>query len=86
MLEILKILIGIFVLAFGIPLGNFLARSTKEELHSGRKYFVILTWIGLLGGLVGLILGDDVLMFTMFFIAIVTSRSVNPRKAKRKKK
>jgi uncharacterized membrane protein HdeD (DUF308 family) len=86
MLEILKILIGIFVLAFGIPLGNFLARSTKEELNPGHKYFIILTLIGLLGGLVGLVLGDDVLMFTMFFIAIVTSRSVNPRKVKRKKK
>ena len=70
-----------------MPIGNFLAKNTKEELHSGQIYFIILTWLGLIGGLIGLIIGNDVLLFTMFFIAIVASRSVKISKiSKRKKK
>ena len=79
MIETLKILIGIAVLILGFPLGNFLAKITKEELKSGQKYFIILTWLGLVGGLVGLIIQNDVLLFTMFFIAIVTSCSVKKK-------
>lgn len=85
MIEILKILIGIAVLILGIPIGNFIAKVTKKEIKSGQIYFIILTWIGLLGGLTGLILGNDVLLFTMFFIAIVTSRSIKKRKNGRRK-
>lgn len=86
MLEILKILIGIVVLILGIPLGNFIAKATKEEIISGQIYFIILTWIGLTGGLIGLILGNDVLLFTMFFIAIVTSRSIKIKKKNGRRK
>ncbi len=86
MLEILKILIGIFILILGIPIGIFLAKNTKEELKQGQKYFIILTWLGLIGGLIGLIIGNDVLLFTMFFIAIVTSRSVKISKSSKRKK
>lgn len=83
MLEVFKLLIGIAFLALGIPIGNLLAKVTKEELHLGKKYFMILTWIGLLGGVIGLIIGSDVLLFTMFFIAIVSSRSVKYGKRKK---
>lgn len=76
MIEIIKILIGIGVLILGIPIGNLLAKNTREELKSGQKYFKILIFIGLIGGLVGLIMRDDVLLFSFFFIAIVTSRSL----------
>jgi len=76
MQEFVKILIGILVLIFGIPVGNFLAKITKEELKDGRKWFVLLVWVGLIGGFIGLIIGNDVLLFTGFFIAIVSSRSV----------
>ena len=77
MQEIIKLLIGIFVLFLGFPIGNFLAKQTKEELKDGRKYFAILVFVGLIGGLIGLIIGNDVLLFSMFFIAIVTLRSLN---------
>ena len=83
MTEIINILIGILVLVLGIPLGNYLAKFTKEELKSGQKWFKLLTIITLIIGAIGLIIGDDVLMFTMFFIAIVTSRSLRGKKGKR---
>lgn len=76
MQEIFKLLIGIFVLILGFPLGTFLAKQTKEELRDGRKYFVILIILGLIGGVIGLIIGNDVLLFSMFFIAIVTLKSL----------
>lgn len=76
MLEIFKLLIGIGVLILGIPIGNLLAKNTKEELKSGQKYFRILSFTGLIGGLIGLIIQNDVLLFSFFFIAIVTSRSL----------
>jgi hypothetical protein len=76
MQETLKLIIGIIFLLLGIPLGNFLARITKEELKDGRRWFKLIIWISLIGGVIGLVLGDDVLMFSLFFIAIVTSRSL----------
>jgi hypothetical protein len=74
--ELIKILIGIFVLGLGFPIGLFLARITKEELHKGQKWFRLLIIISLIGGFIGLIIKEDVLMFSFFFIAIVTSMSL----------
>lgn len=74
--EIVSLLIGSLILILGVPIGNFLANKTKEELESGRKYFKILVYLGFVGGLVGLIVRKDVLLFTMFFISIVTLRSI----------
>lgn len=85
MLELFKLLIGITFLAIGIPIGDFLARQTKEELPYGRVYFILLISIGLFGGFIGLIIGSDVLLFTMFFIAIVTSRSMEKKKSRKKR-
>ena len=76
MLEMLKILIGVIVLILGIPIGNILAKYTKEELKDGRKWFNLLIFIGLIGGLVGAIIQNDSLMFSFLFIAVVTSRSL----------
>ena len=76
MQEIFKLLIGVAVLVLGIPVGNFLAKQTKEELKDGKKYFKIIIFLSLIGGFIGLILRNDVLMFSLFFIAIVTSRSL----------
>lgn len=77
MLEILNILIGFLVLILGIPIGNLLARYTKEELKDGRKWFNLIILIGLIGGIVGLIIRNDALMFSFLFIAIVTSRAIS---------
>ncbi len=80
MQEILKLLIGLLVLALGYPLGTFLAKQTKEELKSGQKWFRLIIFVSLIGGFVGLVLGNDVLLFSFFFIAIVTSRSLKKKK------
>ncbi|MBU1894261.1 MAG: hypothetical protein KJ983_00405 [Candidatus Omnitrophica bacterium] len=74
--ELFKILIGLVVLVLGILIGNFLARVTKEELKSGQKWFRLIVIFSLIGGFVGLLFGNDVLMFSLFFIAVVTSRSL----------
>ncbi len=72
----IKLIVGIVVLGLGIPIGNLLAKWTKEELEGGRKWFKILIVVSLIGGIWGLIFENDVIMFSLFFIAIVTSRSL----------
>lgn len=85
MLQTYNLIIGIIFLSFGYPLGKLLARFTSEELKSGQKYFKIIIFISLIGGLIGLILQNDIIMFSMFFIAIVTSQSLKNNKRKNKK-
>lgn len=80
MQEVFKILIGIGVLLLGIPIGNLLAKNTKEELKAGQKWFRLILIISLIGGTIGLFIGNDVILFSFFFIAIVTSRSLNHKK------
>ena len=80
MQEIIKLLFGILVLILGIPIGNFLARVTKDELKQGKKWFKLIVVLSLILGLIGLIISNDILMFTFFFIAIVTSQSLKFRK------
>jgi hypothetical protein len=75
MQQIYALLIGIAVLALGIPIGNLLARATKDELKTGKKWFKLIILLSLIGAMVFLILGSDALLFTFLFIAIVTSRS-----------
>jgi len=74
--EFFRLIIGVVVLALGMPLGNLLAKLTSDELKSGRFWFKIIVFIGLIGGFIGLVIGNDFLMFSLFFIAIVTSRSL----------
>jgi hypothetical protein len=75
MQEIYKLLIGILVLIAGIPIGDFLARKTKEELKEGRIWFKSLAAVCLIGAVISLIFRNDALLFGLLFIAIVTSRS-----------
>lgn len=83
MQDLTKILIGIAILFFSVFIGNLLAKFTKDELKTGQGWFRIIVIVGLIGGVIGLIIGNDILMFTMFFIAIVTSRSLKVKKGKR---
>lgn len=76
MQELIKLILGTALLVLGFPIGSFLAKRTKEELKSGKKWFRILIAASLAGGIIGLILGDDIIMFSLFFITIVTSRSL----------
>ena len=82
MQQIFKILLGIFILLLGIPVGNYLAKITEEELKSGQKWFKLITVLSLIGGFIGLIISNDTLMFSLFFIAVVVSRSLIPDKRK----
>lgn len=74
--QIYLLIIGIALLILGIPIGNLLAKITKEELKAGKKYFGILIVLSLIGAIVFLILGNDALLFGLLFIAVVTSRSL----------
>lgn len=76
MKEVIQILIGIVFLILGIPIGNFLAQLTKEELGTGQKWFKLIIIAGLVGSIISLISGNDILLFTFLFIMIVTSRSL----------
>ncbi len=86
MQEILKIILGIAVLALGIPIGDILAKSTREELKHGRKWFLLLISISLIGAVLSLTFSEDALLFTFLFITIVTSRSLVNHKTKSKEK
>ncbi len=76
MREFIQLIIGVIVLALGIPIGDFLAKITKEELKQGKFWFRLIIIVSLIGGFVGLVRGNDFLMFSLFFIALVTSRSL----------
>jgi hypothetical protein len=76
MQEAIKLLLGIAVLLLGFPIGNYLAKITEDELKSGQKWFKRIILISLIGVVIGLIIRNDVLLFTFAFIAIVTSRSL----------
>jgi len=83
MQDIIRILIGIVFLILGIPIGNLLARWTKEELGSGQKWFRLMIIAGLIGSVVSLISGNDILLFTFLFIMVITSRSLKEEKRSR---
>ena len=71
-----EFLLGIILLLLGIPIGNVLARMTKEELKPGKRYLKSIGILSLIGVLAGLVFSDDILLFSFAFIAIVTSRSL----------
>jgi hypothetical protein len=76
MQQIYAIIIGIAILALGIPVGNLLAKATKDETKKGKKWFKLIILLSLIGAIIFLILGNDALLFGLLFISIVTSRSI----------
>ena len=76
MQEIFKLLIGTCVLILGFPIGDLLAKKTREELKAGKKWFKIIVYFSLIGGVAGMLIRNDVLMFSFFFMALITSRSL----------
>lgn len=76
MQEVYKFIIGLAILTLGIPIGNILAKKTKEELKPGRVWFKTLILLCGLIVIVALIIQNDELLFIALFIAIVTSRSL----------
>jgi len=83
--DVIKFLTGIVVLVLGIPIGNYLAKLTKEELKSGQIWFKLIIILCVIGSVLALIFRDDILLFSLLFIAVVTSRSLTVKKLIRKK-
>lgn len=75
-MEIFKLIIGILVLILGFPIGSYLAKQTKEELSLGKKWFKLIIIVSLIGAVISLIFGNDILLFSFLFIAVVVSRSL----------
>ena len=73
MQEIFKLLIGVVVLVLAFPIGDILSKKTKEELKEGKKWFKIIVYVSLVGGVVGMFIGDDVLMFSFLQVQIIRS-------------
>lgn len=78
--EIFKIVLGIGILILGVPIGSYLAGITEEELPKGQFWFKIICILGVAGGFIGLLIKNDFLLFGLFFVAIVASRSIIKRK------
>ena len=72
----LEFLLGTVLLLFGIPIGNVLAKLTKEELKEGKNYFRLIIILSFIGTVFSLIFQNDPFLFSFAFIAIVTSRSL----------
>ncbi len=74
--EVLKYVLGIIILVLGVPIGNFLAKYTEEELEVGQRWFKIILLVSLVCGLFFAFTKQDALMFGFLFVAVVTSRSL----------
>jgi len=72
----INLVIGIIILLLGFPIGNYLAKITKEELKTGQKWFKLIVFASILCAIVSLIILNDILLFAFLFMAIVTSRSL----------
>jgi len=80
--ELFKFIIGTIVLIIGIPIGNFLAKITKEELKDGQIWFNLIIILGFVGAVLSLVWRNDAFLFSFLFIVIVTSRSLLVKKKK----
>lgn len=86
MQEVEKLILGIVVLILAFPIGDFLRKKTLDELKQGKPWFILITYTTLISGFIGLLIKIDWLMFSSFFIAIVTSRSLKKEKNGKKEK
>ncbi len=74
MKELIELGIGGLFLILGIPIGNFISKVTKEEFKHRKAIFNLIVPICLLGGFISMIYENDIMLFTLFFIAIVGGR------------
>ncbi|HLD98362.1 MAG TPA: hypothetical protein VI815_03480 [Candidatus Nanoarchaeia archaeon] len=61
-------ILGVIVLLWSIPIGIILKSITKEELKSGRKYFMAL-WVLciILSILIGFFIKEEILLYSLIF-------------------
>ncbi len=74
--QLIQLSLGILALILAVPIGLILAHFTKEELKSGKKYFLIICFASAIGAVISLILGKDIFLFAFLFIGIVVSMSL----------
>lgn len=74
--EFYRILIGIAVLILGFPIGNFLAKITKDEIKLGKFWIKIIIFLSGIGAIISLIFQNDALFFSFLFFMIIASRSL----------
>lgn len=86
MREWISFTIGVLGLAAGIPIGELLARFTKDELEKGQPWFKLIILLSLAGALVSAIILNDAFLFAFLFMAVVTSRSLSAIKMRRRTK
>jgi ABC-type sugar transport system permease subunit len=72
---LVTLFVGILVLVIGFFAGLLLANLAKDELKQGKKWFKMIIFVSLFSALLSFILGNDILLFSFLFIAVVTSRS-----------
>lgn len=79
MIELIQLLAAILVLFLGVPIGDFLASKTKEELSQAQKWIKLIIGICFVIAIFAFIYRNDALLFSVLFIAIVASRSLNSK-------
>lgn len=62
----------IVLLLLGIPAGMLIARLTEDELKEGRKWFYWTAIMGVLAGIWFYLVGKYDLMWTFFFLSIIS--------------
>lgn len=78
--QIYTILIGIFVLILGFPIGIILSNLTKDENKGGQLWFKLIIIVSLVGAVITLIFRNDALFFTFLFFTTVTNGSLKKDK------
>ncbi len=66
----LQTILIILIAVLGYPVGRFIASKTREELESGRKWFIVIISASIIGILISLIMlkGDNLLISVSAFI------------------
>ncbi len=61
---------SLILLVLAIPVGLLIANMCKDELIDGRKWFVVLFIVSVLLGVWFFLIGNNVVGYTLIFIAI----------------
>lgn len=62
----------LWILFAGLPIGYAIAHMCRDELKDGRKWFLILMILGLIGTIISGIFAQKTISLTLDFIAIVS--------------
>jgi hypothetical protein len=65
-------IVEIIVLLLAIPVGLLVAYNSRDELIDGRKWFTYIFILSLLAGIWFYLIRQDFIMYSSFFISIMT--------------